>query len=114
VFDRHRVHAALREVRDELRDVQARAPELVWPREIEGHSITDTKTLYRRLKPKATIMRFEVPTLPRSVKEPQVDYGFGADIEFEGKAGNPPVPLLMPHEFVWYVLAASSAPSATA
>lgn len=49
-------------------------------------------------------MRFEVPTLPPSVKEPTVNYGYGADLEFEGKAAKPAIPLVMSQEPVWFVL----------
>jgi hypothetical protein len=75
-----------------------------WSHRVQGHAVTDAKVPYRRLKPGATMIWLTVPTLPLNVKEPQVHFGHGADIEFEGKAGNPPVPLVLPHEPVWFVL----------
>jgi hypothetical protein len=61
-------------------------------------------TVYRVLKPNATIIWLEAPGLPSSIKEPEVDFTFTPQIEFVGAAANPPVPLLVPHEPVDFTL----------
>jgi hypothetical protein len=59
---------------------------------------------YRLLKPNTAVLWLEVPDLPPSAKEPDVDFTLAAQIELEGAAANPPVPLLKPHEPVTFTL----------
>jgi hypothetical protein len=85
--------------------VTAATPDSVGPpRKVEGHRVGPWAYHYRVLKPGATILWLEVPTLPRDVKEPDVDFHFEARIEFEGTSANPPVGLLRPHEPVAFTL----------
>jgi hypothetical protein len=71
---------------------------------IEGYPCVAYSTWNRLLKPNATIIFFEVPGLPRSVKHPQVDFTFKATVALVGALGNPPIPLLVPHEPVVFTL----------
>ena len=79
---------------------------LILPGHVEGHVVSGYSTKFRVLKPDATIAWLEVPTLPRSCKEPKVELDFMANIEFVGPAANPPVSLLMPSEPVTFTLSA--------
>jgi hypothetical protein len=76
------------------------------PHIIEGHHSIAHTVQYRILKPDTTIMWVEVPTLPRNVKEPQVNFNFTPNVEFVGVLANPPVHLLFPHEPVTFTLGA--------
>jgi hypothetical protein len=49
-------------------------------------------------------MWLEVPTLPSSAQEPQVDFPYAGGLNFVGKAAKPPVPLVMDQEPVDFVL----------
>jgi hypothetical protein len=62
------------------------------------------KFQYRLLKPNTTIIWLDVPGLPPSIQEPEVDFAFTPQIEFVGAAANPPIPLLVPHEPVDFTL----------
>lgn len=76
------------------------------PGHVEGHRVIAYTMKYRVLKPGATIVWLEVPDLPRSHKEPNVDLYLMANIEFVGPAANPPVSLLVPSEPVPFTLKA--------
>jgi hypothetical protein len=78
---------------------------IVSPSEIEGHRVTSTDTDFGPMAPGSIIARFEVPALPTDVQEPNAEgFGVGLEFEFEGQAADPPVPIVMPHEPVWFVL----------
>lgn len=77
---------------------------MILPSHVEGHVVSGYSTKFRVLKPDATIVWLEVPTLPPSCKEPKVDLDFMANIEFVGPAANPPVSLLVPSEPVPFTL----------
>lgn len=72
--------------------------------EVLGHRITDAKVPFRRLKPDTTIMWFTVPSLPTSVAEPDVNFGLGVEIEFDGRSEGAPIPLELQFEPVPFVL----------
>lgn len=79
--------------------ITASSPKTIYiPDRIQGHPVVADKFRYGLLKPDTTILWLEVPSLPRSVKEPYVDFRFSAAIEFEGASANPPVRLLAHHE----------------
>lgn len=77
---------------------------MILPGYVEGHVVSGYSTKFRVLKRDATIVWLEVPTLPPSCKEPNVDLDFMANIEFVGPAANPPVSLLVPSEPVPFTL----------
>jgi hypothetical protein len=76
------------------------------PSSVEGNRVTHYTEQYRLLKPDTTMLWIEVPTLPRHIKEPHVDFNFTPRIELVGALANPPVHLLFPHEPVTFTLGA--------
>lgn len=64
--------------------------------DVLGHRITDAKVPFRRLRPDTTIMWLTVPSLPTSVAEPDVNFGLGVEIEFDGRSEGAPIPLELP------------------
>lgn len=66
--------------------------------------VTARSYWYRLLKPDTAVLWLEVPDLPASVKEPDVDFALSAQIELEGSSANPPVSLLVAHEPVAFTL----------
>lgn len=77
---------------------------VVSPSEVDGHRVTQTDSEYGPIAVGSTIARFEVPTLPPDVTKPKARIGLGFDLEFKGQTADPPVPLVMPHEPVGFVL----------
>jgi hypothetical protein len=85
--------------------ITAAAPKrYVRPTQVEGHRVGPVSDQYRLLKPDTTIIWLEVPTLPRTVKQPNVDFEFTANIELVGRSANPPIALLVPSEPVTFAL----------
>jgi hypothetical protein len=79
---------------------------MIIPGHVEGCHVAAYTMKFRILEPGATIVWLEVPDLPRSRKEPNVDLYLMANIEFVGPAANPPVSLLVPSEPVPFTLKA--------
>jgi hypothetical protein len=77
---------------------------ITYPQQVEGHAVTNHKSIYRPLKLNTTIMWLTVPTLPPSAKEPQVDFRYMGGLNFGGKKADPPLPLILPNEPVDFVL----------
>lgn len=68
------------------------------PEWVEGHAVTDYRAyLGRPFETDTTIMRLDVPSLPRSIKEPKVDFEHICALNFKGEASKPAVPLLVQH-----------------
>ena len=80
-------------------------PDLVThPREVEGHAVTEVENFHVSLKVGTPILRLTVPTLPPSVEDPKVDFGYMGGLNFEGVEADPPLPLILDQEPVDFVL----------
>jgi hypothetical protein len=77
---------------------------LRFPNYVESSVVTAKDSVFRALKPDTTIMWLEVPSLPPSVKEPEVPFAYSCAIQFERSGTDPPIPLLFEYEPVDFVL----------
>lgn len=78
---------------------------LKFPNYVEGSVVTgkDAPPL-RPLKPDTTIMWLEVPSLPASVREPEVPFAYSCAIQLKRSGSDPPIPLLFEYEPLDFVL----------
>jgi hypothetical protein len=75
------------------------------PLSIEGHRVTRRAEWGSYvLKRDATILRFNVPTLPASCKEPSMNFKLAIDVHLMGRRGEPPICLPWPSESLTFVL----------